>query len=346
MTVVCPFESFIILQFNATCYVSWKSTRMFVSASDSGESAGRPGTGSSEGRNKRLRTDGPRPLSDWEFEGLTKCVKAAEQLVFTLAEESRVPGAWRAVQWEEAERADGWRKLILDEQQVEHTRWGMDAVVRFFLVPSLFVEDVLTLSLFAHRPASPTSSRSCSSASSSTRFVFPSPYPLFLADADHFLAGSSHYQPHPSSQRHPSTGVGLHAKTSSSPRTWRRLPRLDRDQLSPPLSLASSRPPHPPRHRHPRSSPHSSRSRRSQSRRSSQRRNDHVSLSQNLYPPLPPSSTRFLPWSSSVRERDGAVASSWLNSGPLSDLRLPRRRWSYSSRRNRTARSRSRTGHG
>lgn len=131
MTVVCPFAAFIILQFNATCYVSWKLTRMFVSSSDSGDSGEqRPGTGSTEGRNKRLRTDGPRPLSDWEFDGLTRCVKAAEQLVFTLAEESRVPGAWRAVQWEEAERADGWRKLILDEQQVEHTRWGMDAVVR------------------------------------------------------------------------------------------------------------------------------------------------------------------------------------------------------------------------
>ncbi|GAA5855289.1 hypothetical protein JCM8547_009019 [Rhodosporidiobolus lusitaniae] len=159
MTVLCPFASFIILQFNATCYVSWKSTRMYASSESGGD--GRPGTGSSEGRNKRLRTDGPRGLTDWEFEGLTRCVKAAETLVFTLSEESRVPGAWRQVQWEEAERSDGWRKLVLDDQMVEQTRWGMDAVTCIaYVFPLVFLaklvnEGLLTTNLTIIRRPTP-----------------------------------------------------------------------------------------------------------------------------------------------------------------------------------------------
>ncbi|GAA5905205.1 hypothetical protein JCM8208_000314 [Rhodotorula glutinis] len=124
MTVISPFREFITLQFNATCYVSYKSTRLYASSSDGGGSGsgnegggGRPtSSGGPEGRAKRLRTEGPRGLNDWEYDGLAKCVRSAEFLVFSLSEESRVPGAWRVVQWEEAERADGWRKLILDDQ--------------------------------------------------------------------------------------------------------------------------------------------------------------------------------------------------------------------------------------
>ena len=138
MTVISPFREFITLQFNATCYVSYKSTRLYASSSDGGGSGsgnegggGRPtSSGGPEGRAKRLRTEGPRGLNDWEYDGLAKCVRSAEFLVFSLSEESRVPGAWRVVQWEEAERADGWRKLILDDQMVEQSRWGMDAIVR------------------------------------------------------------------------------------------------------------------------------------------------------------------------------------------------------------------------
>lgn len=118
--------------------MSYKSTRLYASSSDGGGSGsgnegggGRPtSSGGPEGRAKRLRTEGPRGLNDWEYDGLAKCVRSAEFLVFSLSEESRVPGAWRVVQWEEAERADGWRKLILDDQMVEQSRWGMDAIVR------------------------------------------------------------------------------------------------------------------------------------------------------------------------------------------------------------------------
>ncbi|BGP15673.1 hypothetical protein JCM10213_006156 [Rhodosporidiobolus nylandii] len=161
MTVISPFASFITLQFNTTCYVSWKSTRMYVGSENSSSDPGRPGTGSSEGRNKRLRTDGNRGLTDWEFDGLTRCVKAAEFLVFSLSEESRDPGAWRKTQWEEAERADGYRKLILDEQMVEQSRWGPDAITCIaYIFPLVFLsklvnDGILTTNLVLLRDATP-----------------------------------------------------------------------------------------------------------------------------------------------------------------------------------------------
>jgi hypothetical protein len=130
MTVMYPFAAFITLTYNATALVSWKQNRMY--ASDSG----------SEGVDmkplRRVRTEGARGLTEWEFEGLEKCVRAAEALVFLLCEESRVPGAWRMVQWDEAAREDGWRKLTLDTTVVEQCRWGMDAIVCIgeFLFPS------------------------------------------------------------------------------------------------------------------------------------------------------------------------------------------------------------------
>lgn len=73
---------------------------------------------------RRMRADSARGLSEWEFHGLQKCVEAAEALIFTLSEESRVRGAWRKVQWSEAERSDGWRKLVMDQSVVELSRWG------------------------------------------------------------------------------------------------------------------------------------------------------------------------------------------------------------------------------
>ncbi|GAA5886235.1 hypothetical protein JCM3774_003819 [Rhodotorula dairenensis] len=130
MTVISPFREFITLQFNSTCYTSWKSNRLYTnSSSDSDTGSGRPSSSNGpESRAKRLRVEGPRGLNDWEYEGLQRCVKAAEFLVFSLSEESRTPGAWRTVQWEEAERADGWRRLILDDQIVGQSKWGMDAI--------------------------------------------------------------------------------------------------------------------------------------------------------------------------------------------------------------------------
>ena len=138
MTVISPFREFITLQFNSTCYISWKSTRLYTnSSSESDTGNGRPSSSSGpEGRAKRLRIDGPRGLNDWEYEGLQRCVKAAEFLVFSLSEESRTPGAWRTVQWEEAERADGYRRLILDDQIVGQSKWGMDAIVSFPVLAS------------------------------------------------------------------------------------------------------------------------------------------------------------------------------------------------------------------
>ncbi|GAA5968995.1 hypothetical protein JCM11641_000804 [Rhodosporidiobolus odoratus] len=164
MTVLCPFAAFIVLEFNATAFVSWKATRLYVSSDTSPGAGGsgndgRPGTGSDEGKNKRLRTEGARGLTDWEFESLIRCIQAAEMLVFSLCEESRVPGAWRKVQWAEAERQDGFRKLVLDDQMVEQTRWGMDAVTCIaYIFPLVFLsklvnEGILTANLTLLRNA-------------------------------------------------------------------------------------------------------------------------------------------------------------------------------------------------
>lgn len=141
MSVVCPFKEFIVMQLNATCYCYWKkdakmhgwSTGSESSGPIGGSDGGRPGSSHSD-RMRKFKDGPPRGLNDWEFEGMTKCVQAAESLVFALSEESRVPGAWRKVQWEEAERSDGWRKLVLDDQIVEQSRWGMDAIVSYCYV--------------------------------------------------------------------------------------------------------------------------------------------------------------------------------------------------------------------
>jgi hypothetical protein len=119
MSILCPFAQFITLQYNTTAYISWKQNRFYSSDSE----------GSAGGEQKparKMRIEGARGLTQWEYEGLQKCVKAAEMLIFTLSEESRIPGGWRTVQWEEAERIDGWRKLVMDESIVEMSKWGMD----------------------------------------------------------------------------------------------------------------------------------------------------------------------------------------------------------------------------
>ncbi|GAA5962013.1 hypothetical protein JCM3765_007197 [Sporobolomyces pararoseus] len=168
MTVVCPFKEFVVMQLNATCYCYWKKeAKLYVgggggSSNDGGSDGGRPGSSHSERTSsKRLRDGPPRGLNDWEFDGLTRCVKAAETLVFTLSEESRVPGAWRKVQWEEAERSDGWRKLVLDDQIVEQSRWGMDAITCIsYIFPLVFLaklvnEGLLTTNLKLLRHITP-----------------------------------------------------------------------------------------------------------------------------------------------------------------------------------------------
>lgn len=124
LSVMCPFAWFITLQFNAAAYVSWKRNRFYVSDSDGGVNAG------GDVKPRKMRMEGARGLTQWEYEGLHRCVRAAEGLVFTLSEESRIPGGWRAVQWEEAERSDGYRKLVMDETVVELSKWGMDGEFR------------------------------------------------------------------------------------------------------------------------------------------------------------------------------------------------------------------------
>lgn len=132
MSVLCPFAWFISLTYNATCFVSWKQNRMY--GSDSG------GEGGGETKVRRVRTEGARGLTQWEFEGLQKCVKAAEGLIFMLSVESRVAGGWRAIQWEEAERTDGWRKLVMDETVVALSKWGMDAITCVaYIFPLVFL---------------------------------------------------------------------------------------------------------------------------------------------------------------------------------------------------------------
>ncbi|KAK4334077.1 Zn(2)-C6 fungal-type domain-containing protein, partial [Rhodotorula toruloides] len=159
MTVISPFREFITLQFHVTCYTSWKSTRMYAS-SDGSSSEGRPSS-SSDNRPKRMRTDGPRSLNDWEYEGIQRLVKSAEFLLFSLSEESRVVGQWRKVQWEEAERSDGWRKLILDDQMVEQSKWGMDAITCVaYAFPMTFLtkligEGLMTANLVVNRTPTP-----------------------------------------------------------------------------------------------------------------------------------------------------------------------------------------------
>lgn len=128
LSVMCPFAWFITLQYNAAAFVSWKQNRFYATDSE--------GSATHDSKPRKIRTDGPRGLTEWEMEGLEKCVRAAEGLIFTLSEESRIPAGWRAVQWEEAERADGWRKLVLDESVVNLSKWGMDGEFRLTLVRS------------------------------------------------------------------------------------------------------------------------------------------------------------------------------------------------------------------
>lgn len=137
LSVMCPFAWFITLQYNAAAYVSWKQNRFYTSDSDGGRDGGGSAGVGGDVKPRKVRSDGARGLTQWEFDGLQKCIKAAEGLIFTLSEESRIPGGWRAVQWEEAERSDGWRKLIMDDSVVELSKWGMDGeldplVVRFW----------------------------------------------------------------------------------------------------------------------------------------------------------------------------------------------------------------------
>lgn len=129
MTLLSPFRWFITLVMNASACTRFHD-RVKQSTEGSGDtpsSARGSGSNSSSGG-----------LSRWEQEHLAKSVQAAESLIFTLSVESRVKGRWRQVQWSEAERADGFRRLIMDEAVISDFRYGLDAV----LIVSVRVEQL------------------------------------------------------------------------------------------------------------------------------------------------------------------------------------------------------------
>ncbi|KAK4055990.1 hypothetical protein OIO90_002985 [Microbotryomycetes sp. JL221] len=146
LSVMCPFAYFITLVYNASAYVSYKRNQAYPSdTEDKAPSGGHPTSslrrgGKDDDTKPRDRRDGPRELTAWEYETLAKSVRAAEGLIFTLSEESRVPGAWRNIQWAEAERSDGYRKLTLDDTVVSLSKWGMDAITCVaYIFPLVFL---------------------------------------------------------------------------------------------------------------------------------------------------------------------------------------------------------------
>lgn len=117
MSVISPFADFVTLTFNAAAFVNYKQDRNFetVSTHDSPVIGGGGGPAHSHPNShcetthknsKRPRTEaeGPRGLNQWEYDSLTRCVKAAESMIFRLSVESRTVGGWRSVKWAEAER--------------------------------------------------------------------------------------------------------------------------------------------------------------------------------------------------------------------------------------------------
>lgn len=215
MSVLCPFAWFISLTYNATCFVSWKQNRMY--GSDSGNEGG-------ESKVRRVRTEGARGLLQWEYEGLDKCVKAAEGLIFMLSVESRVAGGWRKIQWEEAERTDGWRKLVMDETVVALSKWGMDAITCVaYIFPLVFLAKLVNE-------------------------VRPFPLSSSLPSLTRSNAGTPHRRPRPPPIPHSSTTLALHAKAPPTPRARRLLPRRHLPQPLAPRARSSPSPPHPPRH--------------------------------------------------------------------------------------------------
>ncbi|KAM0787397.1 hypothetical protein ACM66B_003482 [Microbotryomycetes sp. NB124-2] len=165
LSVMCPFAYFITLVYNASAYVSYKRNHAYPSDTETTEkghptSSVRRGVKDDEASGSGTKRDGPRELTQWEHDTLSRSVQAAEGLIFTLSEESRVPGAWRKVQWEEAQRSDGYRKLTMDDTVVALSKWGMDAITCVaYIFPLVFLcklvnDGLLTADLvLLHRPA-------------------------------------------------------------------------------------------------------------------------------------------------------------------------------------------------
>lgn len=135
-------------------------------------------------------------INDWEWDCLNRSVRAAEALIFRLSEESRVKGAWRAVQWEEAERVDGYRRLLPDESIIESHKYAMDAVTcimyifpLIFLV-KLFNEGMLTASLVV-----------LSAPTQQPNFLSPNKLPRLLELGSAYLDGVASNLYHPAKQQ-------------------------------------------------------------------------------------------------------------------------------------------------
>lgn len=127
MTVLCPNMDFILLTFNASAYVSWKVDRNFepISPLTNSPSSNESRDPVASLKRSRRHAEGPRGLNDWEYDALKRCVIAAENLIFRLSVESRDRVAWRKVKWEEAEREEHYRQLVLDDTLVESCSWAM-----------------------------------------------------------------------------------------------------------------------------------------------------------------------------------------------------------------------------
>lgn len=149
MTVLCPNMDFILLTFNAAAYVSWKLDRNIETMSPasatsiSSHESRDPSSGSS--KRNRHQAEKPRGLNDWEYDALTRCVKAAENLIFRLSVESRDHIAWRKVKWEEAEREEHYRQLVLDDTLVESCSWAMVSINSMYQSRSHILIPILIL---------------------------------------------------------------------------------------------------------------------------------------------------------------------------------------------------------
>lgn len=111
------FKRLAALTFNACAFNSWKKSSIYTEASS--ESPKLDGIPDVKPDLRRMKSTGARPLTEWEFTCLSVAVRAAESLIFCVSEESRMRGGFRSVQWEEAARVDGYRKLTCDEFVVE-----------------------------------------------------------------------------------------------------------------------------------------------------------------------------------------------------------------------------------
>ena len=131
LTPLCPFSSFLNLIFNGSVFTGWKATRYEVEEVRGGEEV--------------KKTGGSRALTAWEKDSLSRCVSSVEALIFFLSEDSRVPGAWRKVQWQREVGGEGWKRLELDAAVVESHKWAPDAITVVVRLPLSVCDEADTI---------------------------------------------------------------------------------------------------------------------------------------------------------------------------------------------------------